>query len=625
VLKNRWTWWILIMLGILLVAAGALARQGEGWPRLRAGQGGASLSPTSDIRLAVTRAGAPAGMSALYLIHDWRLGSHSASDWRQTYPGWPETGGWIEATWEELNPAPGVYDFSRLIEYVETAARSPHNRPTAISVMLHGRDENEAMRLADWTPAWVYDGIDGHTELAGRPVGHVLQPEGCDRPAAMPMYDDPIWQLRLEQLVAALAGEFDDPQRYAGLQAISIGWGFEDLDEPTHDLVCAYAAQLTPEMRQGYEAWTGQMISTLARQFSHRRIWLTATPSRAARRAGQIASAGAPNLGLIIVQPAAETDIPFAPELLPTAESLPIGWRLTEPDSLAQTYWGLMGALAQGATWIDIQWAHLLTVQTIQQDTGFDLLAFAQTCAGHTDDYPQNAWALFSPSVSPAPNAFAAGLTPDIKLQDRVTTLAGHSEAASRFGNLPLQITSGWGTDASRGLNEVAFDLSAGWPASAPATLRIIYLDRGQDALELIYPLSGGRLARRSVTKTDSGQWMVAEFPIREPAWDTPGVHDLRIVNRADGDEWLHLVEIRQSVVKYGQPSDVEAAGWEIVTREQAPTAVDPAATDGATPSAGTPHFMQHLLGVPLLVWLLGLAALGIVFLAVRLLIFRDA
>jgi len=646
VTKNRWLWWLVMALIMLTLLAGLLARQGSALPRLLTKQPSAS-PPTSPMILTSPPLDQPwpAGeWGALYLVHDWRLGPQNVSDWRQSYPGWQMVGGWVEATWEEVNPSKGEYDFSRLIEYVEASANSAESRPVAIHIMLHGRDENEARRLADWTPAWVYDEIDSRPEVDGRPVGSLLQPEGCDRPAAMPAYDHPLWQLRVDDLVTALGNEFDPPDRYPNLRALSIGWGFEDLDQPTHDVVCAYSAQLDPAFLTTFEGWTDHFIKELSVRFQHRLVWVMTTPDNAARRAGQLDQHAAGNIGLMIVQPAPEAPLPETATLRSLSTSRPIGWRLAEPNALTQTYWGLLDATSQGVGWVDMQWAHLLTAQTIQRETGFDLLSFTRDYAGREPYDTPGAWTLFGSlsdetageTLGRTANACASGLHPDISRQNRITFTSDDNGTSTRFGDLPLHIGSAWGTDESRGIEQVTFDLdtvrephSTTQADQLPALLRIIYLDQGADTFDLIYPAGSGQLARRTINKSNTGQWALAEFPIIGPAWNSLDQHDLLIHSNGDGDELLHLVEIRLPAPSaHPGETTAQAAGWELLPVEQSAIGDQHAAKAPET-AEPQPHVtsvvMMPVLHIPMLIWFLAAALIGLVILATRLLMFAES
>jgi len=642
--KNRWLGWIIVALVVLMIIAGFLAWQSPALSRLPAKR---PTSSPSTLPMVISSPPTdrpwPAGdWGALYLVHDWRLGPQNASDWRQSYPGWQMVGGWIEATWEAINPSEGKYDFSHLIQYVESSA----GRPVAINILLHGEEEAVGKRFADWTPAWVYDEIAGRPVVDGRPVGYRLQPEGCDRPAALPMYDHPTWQHRVDELIAALAEQFDHPDRYPNLQAISIGWGFEGLDEPTHDVVCAYSTQLDPALQDAFEIWADHLLAELSARFHHRLVWMMTTPDNADERAKQLDGHAASNLGLMIVQPTSESSLPKTSVLRAYSMSLPIGWRLAEPNTLAQTYWGLLNAAAQGVDWVDIQWAHLLTAETIQRETSFDLLLFTRDYAGrHPRDAP-GAWALFGlPAtgvINEAPeeavNACTSGLHPDIHQQNRLSSASDLTGTPARFGHLPLRMEAGWGTEESRGIDRIEFDLKAAWEQrlavednQRPATLRIIYLDRGQDTFDIIYPVQGRQLARRRVIKANTGQWAQAQFPIMQPAWGSLSEPDLVIDSNGDGDELLHLVEIHQA-----SPSDVPsapAAGWELLDASEMRVSEDQSlATKGEndnqqlqTYTENATALMNRIFNIPLLIWLLAVAAIGLFILAVRLLTFNKS
>lgn len=572
----------------------------------------------------------------IYLVHDGRLGSQGTADWRQSYTSWQMVGGWIEVPWEKVNPSPGHYDFSPLFQYIEAASRIGEGRPVAISILLHGEEETASQRLADWTPAWVYEEIGGRPVVGGRPVGYHLQPEGCDRPAALPQYDHPLWQQRVDELIAALAREFDTPDRYANLQAIHVAWGFEGLDEPTGDRVCPYSAQLDASLRQAFDTWTEHVIAKLAEQFRHRLVWVMTQPQHAERWARQLEQKADGRLGLLIVQPAADVPLPSPENLRASTASFPIGWRLAEPNALAQTYWWLLAAAAYKVDWLDVQWAHVVTVETIQQHTGLNMLSFARDYMSHSLEDAPGQWVLFGPPAAGVVEDFFApatvwsvALRPNLARHDQLGSVP--NDMPARFGGLLLHMDKGWRSDASRGVHALRLDLYEGWEGKVPieagaqpAILRIIYFDHGRDAFGISYPTQGRRIARRTMTKTATGQWLAAEFPIIRPDWSAITQDDVVIDDQNDGDELIHLVEIRLGTPAEGVARTAETAGWELLERTE-----DQSTLSREGPSAPSRIELEETpmranlpaaQGVPPVVWFCAAIALGLAILAYRLL-----
>lgn len=570
---------------------------------------------------ASARPAAPGAPHGLFLLHDSAFGPPNVADWRRSYAGWETMGGWIEVTWEEINPAEGKYDFSRIIEYLRAAQQS--GRPAAVSVLFHGESTSPSKRLADWTPAWVYQDIPGRRVLDDRPVGRVLLPEGCDRPAALPLYEDPRWQAHADALLEALAQEFDAPDRYPNLLAISVGEGFAGLDQPTQDLVCAYTSQLPPTAQEGFETWIRHWMAQLARHFPHRLAWLVTTPARAPQRAEQIDAHVAGRIGLLVEQPAAPAELPMPAELTPRRSAIPIGWRLAEPDSLSQTYWGFLYAFGAGIDWLDLPWAHITIAQTIRQEAGLDLLKMARGYVGHSVADASGVWVLFGlPHVSDqeGENARAFGLTPRAGIDWRVI----YQPAPPRFGGLLLSMPAGLYL-ASRGVQSTLdLEISDQWQerqniqaGGRLALLQMVYLDRGNDTLVLTYPAQDGLLASRRIQKGNSGQWRLVEFPLVKPDWDAPTPFDLRIESGQDGEEIIHWVEIRAVPPAELGPVQLAQAGWSFTRPEGTPVQTAPAAAETRpTPASAT--------FIPPLVWLLAGLAIGIVILAVRLLIIQE-
>jgi hypothetical protein len=587
----------------------------------RAHPPGEKLSLSSPAPSAIPSSGIPAGP---FLLHDSAFGPLTAADWRRSYAGWETLGGWVEVTWEEINPAEGQYDFSRITAYLNAAEQS--GRPAAVSVLFHGESTSPAQRLADWTPAWVYRDIPGRPELDGRPVGRVLLPEGCDRPAALPLYEDPRWQARADALLEALAREFDVPERYPNLVAISVGEGFAGLDQPTQDLVCAYSSQLEPAVQEGFERWMLHWMTQMARNFPHRLAWLVTTPARAPQRAEQIDTHVAGRIGLLVEQPAAQAALPAPAALTPRRGVIPVGWRLAEPDSLSQTYWGLLDAIGAGIDWLDLPWAHLTNAQAIRQEAGLDLLKMAGAYVGHGAADASGVWALFGLPAGldrEGHNARALGLT----LRDSGGWRVVYQPAAPRFGGLLLSIPAGLYL-APRGAQSVLdLEISGLWQGRQAikeggrlAILRLIYLDRGSDTFLLTYPAQDGVLASRRVQKENTGEWHLAEFPLVKPDWDAPTPFDLCIDSGQDGEEIIHWVEVRAVSPAELGPVQMAQVGWSFTRPEGMPAqaATVPAVAE-TRPSAAPPNVF-----IPPLMWVLAGLALGIIILAVRLLVIQE-
>lgn len=598
-----------------------------GWQWNRGALRGGRTEAAEPVRLGVpsTDMASPAGEGyGLYLLHDGQLGPPNATDWRQTYSGWQEVGGWMDVTWEEINPSEGVYDFSKLTAYIDAARE--RNRPVAFSVQVHGEEESLSKRLADWTPAWVYQSIPGRPHLDGRPVGYQLQPGGCDRPAAVPLYDHPEWQKRFDELLIALADEFGDAQRYPNLKGVLIGGGFAGVDEPTQNLVCAYSAELDPALAASFDAWMAHLITKGSTQFTHPLFWVLTTPANARHRAEQIDAHAVSPIGLLIAQPRAGTPLPSPAALTPRRATIPIGWRLAEPTALAQPYWDILRAAGQGIDWLDLQWAHIMTAGTIREETGLDLLALGRTYVGVSVEDSPGVWLVAGlpegleekEGADVAPNTWAFGLYPPIESASLVQ-MEGQSP---RFGGLLLGIGAGLGTAERRDIPYLDFQVDEKWGALEEieagrlrAVLRVLYLDRGNDGFTLWYPAQDNLLAYQRMRKENSGQWKLAEFPLVKPAWSGESPFDLRMDSGGDGDEVVHLVEIRVLLPEEAGAA-TPAVGWSFTRTPGGEAQVETERVPTAAPVA-------EVLPAPFppLLWLLIGLAIGILFLAARLLL----
>ncbi|HEY65990.1 MAG TPA: DNRLRE domain-containing protein, partial [Caldilineae bacterium] len=311
-----------------------------------------------------------------YVVYDWRN-----RDWQAENPQRGPVGSHIEFTWEDINPAPGRFDWSQFDEYLRVARSQQVTlrdgtiapKPVMFTLMLAGSGEDG--RFQDFTPAWVYEAIEGRPKLNGRPVGYLIQPEGC-QPAAVPLYDDPTWQSALAAAIAAFGARYDDDPQVAG---IWIGAGLDDETQPAKPVnSCDYPAELAQQLScEAYMGFLDRLMTWYADAFPHKPLWIQAAPGACVDRSGpwsrrQIMTKAAA-LGIGYKANALQPDMVTAVGYLNSAGwqkmdtadryagKIPIAFEpafsgpVGEDDPVEYVYWMVHNGLAHHATFIALQ------------------------------------------------------------------------------------------------------------------------------------------------------------------------------------------------------------------------------------------------------------------------------
>ncbi|NLE76317.1 MAG: hypothetical protein GX605_06140, partial [Chloroflexi bacterium] len=169
--------------------------------------------------VAVLASPAPGSLSVLYAMSD-----SGNTDWRSLNPAFGPVGSAVRVLWEQIHPAPGKFDWSRIDRYLETAAsqrvrlRSGEEtaKPLLLSVGIYSAwAPNWAYNHYDHAPQWVYQGLKQPT-LGGRHVGYLLEPEGCT-PTSAPLYDNEQYLQALRQMILALGQRYNNDPRLTGV------------------------------------------------------------------------------------------------------------------------------------------------------------------------------------------------------------------------------------------------------------------------------------------------------------------------------------------------------------------------------------------------------------------------
>jgi hypothetical protein len=111
-------------------------------------------------------------------------------------------------------------------------------------------------------------------------------------------------------------------------------------------------------------------------------------------------------------------------------------------------------------------------------------------------------------------------------------------------------------TDQASGNNFMSFDIDNGWsyaglPPGTDHSYKFIltYLDKGNDKFFIEYKDGSNQLKRIEVIKQNSGGWIRKQFDIQDAYFNDQleGLTDLRINSNGDGDETIHMLDLRAS------------------------------------------------------------------------------
>ncbi|MCD6290466.1 MAG: DNRLRE domain-containing protein, partial [Anaerolineae bacterium] len=528
-----------------------------------------------------------------YIMYDWRN-----RNWQGEAPQRGPIGSHIEFTWEDVNPAPGRFDWSRYDEYLR-AARTQYvtlpdgtsiPKPVMFTLMLAGSDQDG--RFHDFTPTWVYEEIGGRPELDGRPVGYVVQPGKCN-PAAVPLYDDPRWQAALAELIAAFGARYDGDPQVAG---IWIGAGLDDETQPTKAVgSCDYPAELERSLGcEAYMAFLERLMGWYAAAFPHKPLWIQAAPGACAGKSGAwsrrriMARAAALGIGYKAnaLQPDMTTAIGYLnsagwqimdiadryagqiPIAFEPAYSAPVG----EDDPVEYAYWMVYNALAHHATFVDLQpeWVDDL-------DQVPEVWSAMQDSLGRTAADAPAVWIILrdaecEPVMWPSSGNSCEPGDWDFYLR-RLEKAPGNHTVALREADLPPQAAAQpYGrharrTDEAHGNQFMSFDVDDRWqfagqlPVASGGRARyevdVWYLDWGNDSWYLEYNDSQGELHQVQVVKEDTRRWRKASWTLNDLFLGNalPGGADLRLNSAGDGDDVFHKVVVRGTWVTPAEPT----------------------------------------------------------------------
>ncbi len=523
----------------------------------------------------------PTPVAILYQFHDW------GTDFRGQHPEWGPVGSVQLVTWEQVNPAPGQYDWSALERgldkerglTVELESGEVISKPVALEVPSHlSSRDGWAATFYDATPGWVYDRIE--TEgggprpvVNGRKVGYAIS--GCgDQPAVLPMYDNPTWQRAYWDMVRALGKRYESDRR---VTAVFIATGLDGETQPLKENRCGLdklaEAQLPP-LVYPFQQFVLDTMRVYREAFPTKPIFISNCPGGASVRteSAQLAASLKPPVGLknaglwVDVQnhqglgKAVGSWDPIATY----SETLPIwlesAYGFGSPELY---YWMWYAGLHYHPQAIDVHPAVLE-----KSDPAW--LSFAQRHLGVTRLTTPDVWTVMRDSEF-APITWGdsgadghSGKVGDWTFwMSRMEQLAGNKTVHMVREDLPetarpeIYSRHARRTDQASGNTMMSFNIDdrvwfAGETSPAVAYEAVLtFLNHGDDTLSLEYVNRGGELVQQTIRKGatlgPADHWVehVWRLPDAVFANGLPGGADLRINCNGDGDEIIHRLLVR--------------------------------------------------------------------------------
>jgi len=573
-------------------------------------------------------AGIPTPVPILYKMFDW------GTDYQHLKPEWGPVGSIQFFMWEDVNPAPDVYDWSVIDEKLALEAplkvTLPDGReipkPVVIQVFpfISSAPGWDAVYY-DGTPQWVYDLIDSQNPgdprpiVNGRKVGHKLV--GCGKVAVVPMFDSPTWRQAYYKMVRAFGARYgDNPQ----VTAIVINTGLDGETQPVKDMGCSwntYLDQQASAVRYNFGRFVREAMAVYREAFPRKPIFINNAPGGSGMRkmTSDYAATFNPPIGLKHSGMWIDLDshqgygdfVGSWDMIRQYSMTLPI-W-LESPFGLGgkeHRYWAFIAGLHYHPDAIDVHpefftqsdpaWLRFVVehlgvninntpdVWTVLRDAEYPLVSWGKGgVSGHMGD-----WCFWLYRREDAPQSAT-------KRVWRKDMPAARNHVFSRQTRRTIQEE-----------NQIfmSFDIDDAYPYvnQKPVAVEggnvyyIVYvtiLNMGNDTFSLQYRNWDGAIVKQVRRKGPSlgkvNDWVTVAFTVRDGYFNNnmPGKCDFRISCERDGNEYIHMVRVKGG---WGVPPTPTITP--VATSTRRPTATrrptsgpPPSATPRPTPTGPTP------------------------------------
>ncbi|NLS77045.1 MAG: hypothetical protein GXY76_07285 [Chloroflexi bacterium] len=558
----------LTLIALLVVVTLAWPVSGAATPALQ--QGGASLAgllpPESVTSAGATLHEAELGSADLAYLSAGAAnpGIYAARDyWNLSPSTYPVVGGHKSFFWDQLEPVEGQYDWNWIYNFINDQVAL--GRKAAFGISTYSGDNN-----GTWIGA---DGAKGLAVPNWFKTGSSFAIVTCSNGHQIPKYWHTRYLEKYGAFVAALAAEFDGNPNVAWIQ---IGTGKDGENQPSYERydACLQGAGLD----QFLWAETSFDITDLYVQaFNTTPVLFQFAPVYLGDWQRKDCSDYAVNNGAGLMHDGLVPDREKAYGSNTTCNNLAGHWDpivthnmqapiafesyqsyLSDGSGLldnAKVYWAMLNGLAKHADYInldkcllnvcDAQSTLLLPLQP--RTELFPIYRFTNQYLGKTVQNTPSVWvALRETELAYCPDAgnFSFWLTQD---NDAASgrTVAVWNVGTAVEGRYTRR------TDQATGNRYMYFDIADAYIYDnvPQVEIKVTYYDLGTDRWRLQYHAQSDIYKTAGeVAKTDSRTWKTETFTITDGKfanWQTGG-NDFRIDSNGDGDEYIHLVDVRK-------------------------------------------------------------------------------
>ncbi len=482
--------------------------------------------------------------------------------------GFPVAGGHMRWGWDELEPTQGNYQFDQIRSLVTAQAGRSKKAALGIETFV-GRINQTPPYGSLAVPAWLWQAY---------PNVALWNTRGGGTPWYTLNYLDTNYQAKYQDFIYALADWLAaNPDVAANVGWLEMGVGMYSETQPSDQWVIANWPDYVfySDAPPAGLGWTGSdwltyvnwCTDTYYHAFRVRNpslsfipLFLNCAPDFKGVRGGFTDYAGAKDIGLknnglqvdrhpyYLYQPLEKWGSVVAPGIVP------IGWETYEQWLTNETelYWGVLCALdklpdvLEPDRWLMIDHNH-------RQRTNYVAIwNWVEPYLGVTPSTTPGIWCALRETEFPSngePGNF------DFWLFQRADLAGGQTVAewnvtAFKEGRYTRRTDQGTG---NRYIHFQVLNPSPFYANPGVVTVHVIYRDIGTDGWKLTYDSFQGEKDAGSIQKTNTNTWKKATFVLTDarfgngfgPGGSGPGP-DLKIDCLNDGDEWIHMVEVKK-------------------------------------------------------------------------------
>lgn len=553
--------------------------------------------------------GDPNGVDVATIPGGGRPGVYIARDADNLDPGYfPILGGHQTFTWKDLEPSEGVYDWSKIDNFL--SALSTKGKAAGIHIVTYN-GRRGGLGIPDWLRARYPDIVFTATRKTS-----------CDPSSYPPLdaikYHDSRYQTAYFNFIYALGARYKNDPR---VEYILAGTGLYGETQPGDDCYddAFLAAGLTYDLWRAYVRETAQAYAIAfggtgnSTRPPSKTVMILNAPvytHRCNRKEimDDVAPMGVGNLvaglladedAVIITPPYSQAGCGRLDPLIAVQPTLPVGheayWYLTPHEYLA--YWGLLGALGHQVNGRSYPVDYLTVDYTLTDWRGWmfadaesnprteviNYFRWAQPYLGKSAANAPSAWVAMRDSGYtwyPQQGNYSYYLYQDDAISGGQTKLVTYrraidpeddSQAALVNSLVPKGYTSyntniqtnvnlsgAWAgkeswitrrTDQASGNRYMWFKIDDGFlfGTASTVTIKVTYFDYGTDSWKIDYDATGGVQRSTSiVVKTNSRTWKTQTFVITDARMMNGllGASDFRLDCNNDGDEYIHFVDV---------------------------------------------------------------------------------